>query len=205
MPNTNSAELPIQAIVDLVSRTDPARLAALRLAHPASANRLQPGKMLGERDGADSSTPPPLLAALADAALGKAQAQSTALVARIRQRQRRLGRLRLASALVSALATGGFLAAALADATRTALASAATAFIATAIGLVQQYMEDYAGGANSLRERLDTALKGALSVTEAEGEWRLMTARNDFSALEPLIRNLNGTIAANRQIELALE
>ena len=105
----------------------------------------------------------------------------------------------------SALATGRFLAAALANATRTALARAATAFIATAIGLVQQYMEDYAGGANSLRERLDTALKGALSVTEAEGEWRLMTARNDFSALEPLIRNLNGTIAANRQIELALE
>ena len=103
------------------------------------------------------------------------------------------------------MATGRFLAAALANATRTALARAATAFIATAIGLVQQYMEDYAGGANSLRERLDTALKGALSVTEAEGEWRLMTARNDFSALEPLIRNLNGTIAANRQIELALE
>jgi|GEM_PF-3585299 len=205
MPSTDGAELPIQAIVDLVARTDPARLAALRLAHPASAARLQPGKILGERLGADGSAPPPLLAALADAALGQAQTQSTDLVARIRQRQRRLGRMRLASALVSALATGGFLAASLADATRAALASAATAFIATAIGLVQQYMEDYAGGANSLRERLDTALKGALSVTEAEGEWRLMRARNDFTALESLIRNLNATIATNRQIELALQ
>ncbi|MBC7938528.1 MAG: hypothetical protein H7Z19_01995 [Chitinophagaceae bacterium] len=96
------------------------------------------------------------------------------------------------------------LTAVLGNARQLVLVGAVVAFAASALTAAQQFMEEYAGGAQSLRERLDSVLKSAPVATEAEGEMRLMQVRDDFADLDSLIRKLNAAIALTRQIQLAM-
>lgn len=199
-PPDVASPVPMQAIVDLLERKAPEQLARLREAYPLAAAQLAGGKRLGDAQAPAA----PLLSALADAAVAQARQEAQAVVRTITSRQRRFALLRMIGALVSSLATGGLLAAVLGNARQAMLVGAVVAFVASALTAAQQFMEEHAGGAQSLRERLDAALKSAMVATEAEGELRLMQVRNDFADLDALIRKLNAAVATTRQIELAL-
>jgi len=193
-------DVPVQAIVDLLDRSEPEALARLRSSFPDALIQLTPGQRLGDADPSPST----LLLALAESSVGRARQEAEALVRRITRRQKRLALFRLLGSVVSALATGGLLAALLGDARQVALAGAVVAFVAAVLTAGQHCLEELAGGAQTLRDRLEGALRHAMTATEIEGELRVLALRGDEAAVRELVRRLNAAIAGMRQIDLAL-
>ncbi|WP_256819022.1 hypothetical protein [Pseudomonas putida] len=112
-------------------------------------------------------------------------------------------RLRLAGAVVSSLSSGGIIAALTQGSTRTALVSGCIAFGSSCFTLVAQYIEDYAGGQQSLKDLRERVATHNTCIWEVEAELKLMAALNEFSGIEELVRKLNVAVAAIRQAQLA--
>lgn len=195
------AVLSIQAIVDFLGRRNPTQLQRLQTEFPGSAQLLSPGKRLGVAE----ARPGDLLRELANATLSDAKAEGTALARRLRDKAKLSSRLRLFSSIVSALSSGTLVAAIAKGSIDFALVNGVIVFLASAVALGAQYVEDYMGGQKSLRELRDAVTTQVLQVAEVDAEFRLMSARNDFSEIEPLIRKLNVALASFRVTELTLQ
>lgn len=194
------APVGIQAIVGLLARRQPEALARLQEQYPTERFLLAPGKWLGDE-------PEPSRAMLQDLAritIALAKMEGLATSEAIRKKIRTSSRLRLGGTVVSALSSGGVVAAATQGSSRTALFSACVSFASAIFTLAAQYVEDYAGGKGSLREMADKIGTIVGQTYEAEAEFGLMAALNDFNGLVALIRKLNVAISAIRQAQLTV-
>jgi hypothetical protein len=189
-----------QAIVDLLNRRKPELLSQLREKYPSEADVLQPGKLLG----VDAGTQNEMLRDLAEATIRIAKQECEEVFQLVSRRLRTSSRLRFAGAVISSASSGGLVAALTQGAPRIALATGTLAFISSCFTLIAQYVEDYAGGQNSLRELRERVMGHVAAATEVEAELKLMNIRGDFVGLENAIRKLNLAIATMRQIQLAV-
>ncbi len=196
---SDTAILSIQSIVDLLNRRKPDALARLQSEYPSYRSALEPGKKLGD----DSRPSSQMLQDLAQQTITVAKEEGLATSQRIQRRFRMSARLRLAGAVVSSLSSGGIIAALTQGSTRTALVSGCIAFGSSCFTLVAQYIEDYAGGQQSLKDLRERVATHNTCIWEVEAELKLMAALNEFSGIEELVRKLNVAVAAIRQAQLA--
>ena len=194
------APVGIQAIVGLLARRQPEALARLQEQYPTERVLLTPGKRLGN----EPEPSRPMLEDLARITIALAKMEGLATSEAIRKKIRTSSRLRFGGTVVSALSSGGVVAAATQGSSRAALFSACVAFASAIFILAAQYVEDYAGGKGSLREVADKVGAIVGQTYEAEAEFGLMAALNDFNGLEALIRKLNVATSAIRQAQLTV-
>ena len=102
---------------------------------------------------------------------------------------------RLRASVLAAVSRGG------ADAV---VASAIVTFAGSTCALGAQYVEDIAGGGNSLREIRDRMTRLFLELGECEGEMNVFRITRDEQALLPLVRKLNSVVVNIRHSNLAL-
>jgi hypothetical protein len=197
---TETAILSIQSIVDLLNRRNPDALTRLQSEYPSYKSALEPGKKLGDESHPSSQ----MLKDLARMTIAVAKEEGLATSQTIQQRFHISARLRLAGAVVSSLSSGGIIAALTQGSTRAALVSGCIAFGSSCFTLVAQYVEDYSGGQQSLRELRERVATHTTCIWEVEAEFKLMTALNEFSGLEGLVRKLNVAVASIRQAQLAV-
>jgi hypothetical protein len=196
-----SGVVAVQAIVNLLNRREPAALAELRARFPSQANLLEPGKRLGPEAAAESE----MLKELARLTIVVAKTESETVSQKVRRRIRMSSRLRLAGAMVASLSSGGLVAALSQGSTAVALVSGCIAFLSSSFTLIAQYLEDYSGGKNSLRELRDRVMAHVADTYEVDAEFSLMMTQSDYSGLETLIRKLNVALSSLRQIQMAVE
>lgn len=197
---TEKVILSIQSIVDLLNRRRPDELTRLQSKYSSYRSALEPGKKLGNE-------PQPSLQMLQDLVrltITIAKEEGLATSQTIQQRFHISARLRLAGAVVSSLSSGGIIAALTLDSTGAALVSGCIAFASSCFTLVAQYVEDYAGGQQSLKELRARVATQISEVWEVEAEFKLMEALNEFSNVEVLVRKLNVAVASIRQAQLAV-
>lgn len=190
----------IHPIVDLLGRRRPEILKEIQAKYPSYAEMLRPGKMLGTSNHSQAS----LLIELAFSTIGIAKQECNDTYQLVARRLRSSARLRFGGAIVSSASSGGLVAALIQEATQIAIIVGALAFLSSGFTLVAQYIEEYAGGQNSLREMRDRLVRHVAESGEIEAELRLMEIRGAFEDIESLIRKLNALIASVRQIQMAV-
>lgn len=192
--------LNIQAVVDLLDRRAPAVLNEIRDKHHQYQEILRPGKMLGEPEQAEDH----LVADLLSSTVGLAKQESELTYQLVSRRMKTSARFRLVSSIVSATSSGGLIAVLLHGRPEQALIAATLAFASSGFLLVAQYVEDYAGGKDSLRTTRDRVVSFMAEAVQIEGELRIMQVRGAFDEAVPLIRKLNTLVASVRQVQLAI-
>lgn len=190
----------VEALVDLLDRRQPALLEAIRERHAAYKNMLQPGKMLGAVEDPKGR----MLADLLATTVGVAKQESSITYQTVSRRLKTSARLRLGSSIVSATSSGGLIAALMHGTPSQALVAGVLAFVASAFMLVAQYVEEFAGGKDSIRAMRDRVVTHIAESAEVECELKLMEIHGNFDGAVPLIRRLNALVASLRQVQLAV-
>ena len=196
-------DVEIQALVELLARRAPNALAELRERFPEFADRLQPGKRLGDREraGALNGEVEAFLVALAHETVEHATAECSAAYVRVGDRIRKTARYRLGGALTSSISSCGLIAALMADATEAAIVVGTLTFVSSTFTLIAQYHQD-AGGQTSLSTVRERVVQHMAEATRLTGELKLMEAKRSFAGIDELIRQLNVIQSATQHVLL---
>ena len=178
----------IETLVNFLASANPDALKRIQQAFPEAAASLTPGKMLGAEAAPEAKNA--MLLALFKETLSTAKQTLEPLLLQVMRRTKTIRRVRLVGGVVSSALSAGLIAALAKGHTHAALIVAAITFLSSLLTLTAQYYEDSLGGNNSLSNTRITLNNLQRQLAEAEGNYQLSCALNDFTGLVDMVKSL---------------
>jgi hypothetical protein len=190
--------LKLNALVEILSRNNPAQLEKLRQRYPEQEELLTPGQMLGELEFDDLA-----VAELAISALDILKVRIEANLNRLRRQLSRAKDIRLVSNIINTFSSAGIISAILGNNPTFAIITAFVTFISSVSLLISQHLESsFLGNENSPQKLFDNLVQ--VIPNAADLEFKLKVAMKTGVENEKLIdlaQQANALVASVRKIE----